>query len=436
MYTPSIPKLRWRNGQVGRAALALAIAASSGATMAAECVARPVTECSGAGCGAEPPVVSAEGLPRLTLSDFQYVGAFTFPGSTYGDSSLQYATPIMEQAGSSLFIAGHNHHDAIAEFVIPELVNSTNVDDLNSTGDPVQDFTRILERPTSGNPDGLDQITGMEIIDGKLVVNAITYYDGDGRNTDSTLVINQAANLSGSSIDGYLHMPGAARSAGWISGVPPEWQSEIGAPYISGFSSATSIISRHSVGPSAHALDPQDLFSASASNPEIETTQLLEFSIDEPLNDDLKNEGGQNDIWTFTTGAWYGFIVPGTRTYATFGYAAGMDSGIGYKITQSDGNRCGGYCPYDADDEYTYYWLFDVEEMLAVKNGERQASSLRPYEYGKFPAPFQPDIGANRIQGGTFDASSGTLYLSLNDANLQGSYSRTPVVVAYRFPGL
>ena len=115
--------------------------------------------------------------------------------------------------------------------------------------------------------------------------------------------------------------------------------------------------------------------------------------------------------------------MPGTRTYATFGSLAGRDSGLGYKITQDNGNLCGGYCPREADDEHTYYWFFDVNDLVRVKTGELAASAVRPYEYGVFPAPFQPAVGANGITGGSYNEASGLLYLTLDQANTdQGTY--------------
>jgi len=68
--------------------------------------------------------------------------------------------------------------------------------------------------------------------------------------------------------------------------------------------------------------------------------------------------------------------------------------GIGYKPTQSDGNVCGGPCPYDADDYYNYYWLWDVNDLLAVKNGTLNPHDVRPYDYGVFNAPFGASTGA------------------------------------------
>ena len=108
----------------------------------------------------------------------------------------------------------------------------------------------------------------------------------------------------------------------------------------------------------------------------------------------------------------------------------GHGSGVGYKITQDDGNLCGGYCSYEADDYSQYFWLYDVNDLVAVKNGEMESWEPKPYAYGPIETPFSK----NEISGGTFDAESGTLYLAIGYADdQQGEYSNPPIVAAYTF---
>ena len=123
----------------------------------------------------------------------------------------------------------------------------------------------------------------------------------------------------------------------------------------------------------------------------------------------------------------YGFIVPGTRTYAVLGSTGGTSSGIGYKIRQDNDNLCGGYCAYGSDDYSNYYWLFDLDELLAAES----LSDPRPYDYGAWQVPFD-DGGSHRIIGGAYDPEEGVLYLSLGNAGQVGTYDRPPLIVAYR----
>ncbi|MCB0332823.1 MAG: hypothetical protein KDD55_04940 [Bdellovibrionales bacterium] len=379
-------------------------------------------------------------LPLLTIGEFEYVGAFRLPADTFGDSDLNYSEgPLAYHAErDSIFIVGHTYQQAIAEFKVPTLTNSSTLSELEMAQPPLQNFSSVLDRATSGNNQSLDRIGGLAVIDGtfgpELVVNAYEYYDAAADNSESTLVIRDIDNLSTSTVDGYFEMSGGAgHTAGWISPVPQVWQSLIGSPYITGMSSGVPIIGRLSVGPSAFGFDPSAIVGTNNQSGSVTNTQLLDFSLGSPLQSDLENSSRENDLWTHLSRAVYGFIVPGSRTYATLGYSGGHTSGVCYKCTQNNDNLCGGYCAPDADDYYLYYWLWDVEDLVAVKNGQMNASDVRPYDYGEFAIPFD----SVELGGGSFDPESGRLYLSVQRADTeQGEYSNPPVIVVYEFsPG-
>jgi len=103
------------------------------------------------------------------------------PSRKYGQSELNYSEgPIaLNPDRQSLFIVGHSHQQAIAEFAIPELVDSTVLTDLNMAGDPIQPFATILNRASGGNPQGNNRIGGMLTVYGpegpEPLVNAYEY---------------------------------------------------------------------------------------------------------------------------------------------------------------------------------------------------------------------------------------------------------------------
>lgn len=405
----------------------------AGASLAA-CIVRD-TGGDGPDDGTPPGGVSPSDLPLIDASRFKYKGGFTLPADQFGESSLNFAEAVIEQSGNSLFVVGHVYDDSIAEFIIPELVDSTSISDLNSTGSPVQNFSSVLNRSQTGNSQSLDQIMGLEIYKGQLIVNADEYYDAPGDNTHTTLVVSDAGDIAGSTVKGYFKLASGVKSGGWITEVPPEWQSELNATHLVGNSAGTSIVSRHSVGPSAHFLNGDAFLAASTDSPNIGTSRLLEYSLENPLHADLYNESRENDVWTMTSKAKFGFIVPGTRTYATFGSSSGHVSGLGYKIVQDNGNLCGGPCSRVAADQSNFYWFFDMNDLLAVRDGLIQPHAVRPYAYGKFDVPFQRGYSDLReIGGGTYDAESNTLYLSVKDANnTLGQYDNPPVIAAFGF---
>ncbi|MCK5669229.1 MAG: hypothetical protein KAI15_09095, partial [Gammaproteobacteria bacterium] len=230
------------------------------------------------------------------------------------------------------------------------------------------------------------------------------------------------------------------------------WQDALGGDFITGWASNFPIASRNSIGPSAFVVNMNDINPSADPDTLIPTTPLMNFSLANPLHSDIYNNNettkrnnknqdtvpvivGDNDLWTVVSWAVYGFIVPNTRTYAVFGSSGGHFSGLGYKILQDGAiNNCPGPCAVSPDDYYNYYWFFDVDDLVAVKNGEKLAHEIRPYDYGVFPAPFQTEANIlyerpqaiRPIRGGDYDAASSTLYLVLG-----GSLQEEQIIVAY-----
>lgn len=374
--------------------------------------------------------VGAGSAQRLSISDLSFVGAFALPTAKDNVSTLDYSSGVIEVNGDSLFIVGHDHDDAVAEFAVPGLVDSTDISKLQMARRPRQGFVKVLDRSPAGNPESLDEIVGLEVVGESLVINATEYYDAPADNQLTTLVIENAADLDGSAVGSFRSMEGLARAAGWISSIPQPWRAPLGGTHITGYSSGGPIIGRHSVGPSAFAID---LETAVKDDGAIATTELLGFSLDKPLNGDLLNETSENKLWTQLSQARFGFVVPGTSTYLTLGSSGGHQSGIGYKISQNNGNVCGGYCSYGADDNYNYYWLWDLDDLVAVKNGSLSPERIKPYESGELNLPFQRGDELIRVGGASFDPVRELLYISLLKANnTLGQYNNPPIIVAYR----
>lgn len=407
-------------------------------------------------------IAQPSNLPLIQIQDLVYQGAFRIPGQTYGASSANYMPgPIAyNPANNSLFVTGFDLDGAIAEFGIPPLSTSNDASQLNPAPN-LQNFRAILNATPDNNPQGIDEISGMEIIGNRLIVNAVEWYDAPANNTHTTLVVENPSNLASSPIKGYYSLQGAAHAAGWITPIPVEWQSVLGSPYLAGSSSKFSIIGRLAVGVSAFGFDPT-VFNNPPSG-QIPTTTFLDYDLADPLYADYSNYQnprynlisvngstgpghtfadaqatvGSNDLWTGISQASFGMIIPGTRTYFSIGSSGGHQSGIGYKPTQNNGNLCGGPCPYDASDVYNYYWLWDVNDLVAVKNGSMNPADVRPYNHGVFNAPLQVDYDTQTpelhpVMGGTYDPVSEILYLSLYDAGSTGTYDRVPAIVAYK----
>ena len=372
------------------------------------------------------------------IENLSYTGAFRLTNGDFGASNINYAVGILgfNPEKHSLFIAGHAHHNAIAEYPIPEPGMQTVVSELPETGSPLQNFVSVLDVIT---PSVVDRVTGMLWHKGSLIVNAEVWYDAAGTNVDTTLVISDANNIAGS-IEGYYQLEGTAHSAGYMGEIPDNFQNKFSSSqYYTGWSSVYSVVSRYSVGPSLWAFDPTDLITGDASaNPQIEATPYMNFGYPETMGDRALEWAQQgtpgpfppaSKLWNPLSKGIYGFFIPGTKTYAVIGSTAGLISGIGYKAVQQDGTVCGGPCAYIPDDYYNYYWLFDVDEIL----NSNELYEPRPYAYGVWDLPFD-NFGVNQIIGATLDSAGKTLYIAIENAGQVGTYDRPPLVLTYSLP--
>jgi hypothetical protein len=297
-------------------------------------------------------------------------------------------------------------------------------------------------RNLARNPQRIDRIGGLGLVDAPqgraLMVNTFEYYDNES-DTHTTLALRNAADLPGSARaaveEFYSFQGGPGHTGGWISPVPAEWRPVTGGPYITGMSSGWPIINRLSVGPSAFVFDPADITGNTDTARPVPTVRLMDFDLTHRLHDDLNNASLQNDLWTHLSFAVYGMIVPGTRTYLTLGHSGGHASGVCYKC-DPDGRgplpEYGGYGANDFNDYASYFWLWDVNDLVRVKEGQLASYAPRPYAYGTFSTPFSTP--RTPLGGGSYDPVSGLLYLTVQRADrAQGSETNPPVVVAYHF---
>jgi hypothetical protein len=88
------------------------------------------------------------------------------------------------------------------------------------------------------------------------------------------------------------------------------------------------------------------------------------------------------------------------------GTNSGLHSGLGYKKAQDNVALCAGACPFENDDVYNYFWLFDVNGMLESQN----PWDVRPISYGKLSHPYDMG-GAKTVLGSTYDKTNTKLYL-------------------------
>jgi len=390
----------------------------------------------------------------LQLGDINYAGAFRLDGNQHGATAfdqLSYQEKViiaMNNTTGNLLVTGSGESNTknFGEFEIPTLSTSTTLTDLN-IGASTQDFVNVIDQLplNTADPDDGNGITlyGMLEKGGKIIFNYARYYDtyNGGTSPETVGVVSDSTDLANSTITGAYEYDVSNRACGWMSEIPAEWQVALGGETITGFSSGASrgILGRLSVGPSAFVIDTDDLLAPIPANGTVvSTTTLLDFpypngmGITNPANITTELwEAGR--IWNNISETNYGFIVPGTSTYMCLGFDGGFTSGIGYKLHN---NNYGDYDAITPTDYRNTYYLFNVNDMVRVKNGELNSYDMLPYASGTFSSPiFGEGSNDRRISGATYDAATGRLYLAVtNGDDSQGfGFFNQPLFLAYTF---
>ena len=382
--------------------------------------------------------------PRISFDQILegYQGSFKVVHDSGGYRSTAWSSGRMgyNPDRGSVFISSADNDsngDMVGEFLIPEtLSSSTNPNQLPNAS-LLQDFVRLQDRVPFDNVDNLNEVGGITYSNGELIVQYADWYDAAGDNRQTTLVVKNANRLSNSQIDGFFEMDGAARTFNYVSPIPAEWQSVLGGDFFAGNGNDLSISSRLSIGPSMFVFDRSDLSGSRGGR--VPTDAKMTFDLGTALGIDLYPWNGswdqynrrginsgfteKNDLWTVQSAAVYGFIVPGTRTFVVVGRSGMHNSGGGYKIVQNNGNLCGGPCPYDPADNYPYYWLFDLNDIVNAS----APWDVTPYEYGSWDDRFPMGLPS----AGSFDPSSGKLLIVVDGATANDDGGH-PVINVYQ----
>lgn len=370
---------------------------------------------------------------KISELNFQYLGAFRFPGSVFGDSRIAYSSGVftLGNHNESIFITGNLKLNGIAEFSIPQLSLDKNID-LWSYATMIQPFSNFLTDRLN-NSQKLNRVSGMDYIEDELFVNAIEYYDAAADNTESTFIIKTPANLKNSKVNGFFNFRHKVHTAGWISKIPKQLQLKLGGSYIVGSASNFPINSRLSIGPSAFSTYLDSFAGIDVNKGLIPSKELMNFSLKHKLHADFYNESRKNNLWTIGSRAAYGFIVPNTKYYLVLGNSSGHNGGLGYKATQSNGNKCGGPCALIHDDVYNYYWLFDIDDFLKIKDGTMQPFEIRPTKRGVLKTAVEQDNNYHKLIGADFDFENNLLYLLMANADkIQNKYEPIHVMNVYQ----
>lgn len=340
--------------------------------------------------------------------DLGYLGAFNVPEGQIGESSFEYGGTglAFNPKNHSLFVVGHDYEQSIAEIAIPQL-RTGSLGELDTAG-VVQPFESVLDRipHQSLDTDNPVKLGGLLVDGDRLVGTAYEYYDGDEDAVDSHFTLS-SLNLNSADIGGLYQVGdmGGGFVGGYMTPVPAQWQDELGAPYLTG-QAGLSIIDRTSAGPAAFGFDPDQLGDTAAP-----ATALVNY----PLTHPLAPETTQNPLYNTSTEI-KGVVFPeGTDSVLFIG---SHGTGKWWYGEADEGNL---HDPYRLEKgphapEYVYQiWAYDVHDLIAVKNGEKQPWEVQPYDVWNFDLPFAD--GAHHIGGVAYDSATGRLYISQQYGN-------------------
>ncbi|HEX5473153.1 MAG TPA: hypothetical protein VFX12_00715 [Vicinamibacterales bacterium] len=337
-------------------------------------------------------------LPLVQKSNLVHLGSFHVPtGQKFGgaDAEYQYGGTALgfDPTRNALFLVGHDWDQLTGEISIPAL---------GGTSTLLQSLTDAAEGRSVGS--STQKVGGNLVYEGKLYFTKYLYYDASGSQVLSHFVRPLNLSTKGQVQGPYAVGPlGAGFYSGYMALVPPEWQSALGGPALTG-NSDLSIISRTSYGPAVFAFDPAKVGVSKTAVP------LVYYPGDHPL----APYGAKANPYFTGADAIRGVVLPdGTRSVLFFGRHGTGDSCYGEPSDCGD-PTCSS-CKGDHSYPYVpYVWAYDANDLAAVKSGKKQPWDVKPYATWALDLP---DTGQNYLGGAAFDPTANRLYVSQMSAD-------------------
>ncbi len=353
-------------------------------------------------------------LPLLSPDSVQYLGAFRLPKHSVNGDSFSYGGggAAFRSATNSLFMS--SRAGRVAEVTISAPVMAANVAQL-----PLASFLQPFADPMEGE---LSQVassgvalSGLMIYGDRLYGTASIYYDAS--NSQKLSHFSHSLQLNQPSFSGWTRVWEEKKTglvAGYMSLVPSEWQSRLGGPAVTG-QCCIPIVTRTSWGPSAFSFDPSQVGAATAA-----ASALVYYTGEYQT---LGSWSGANPTYGGTAGMGGVAIIGGSRTALFVGrngvgpycYGNGTSNQSLHGTTSPDGSHwC--YDPTSADKGQHAYpyrfqiWAYDLNDLAAVKAGQKQPWEVVPY--GVWPLDLPYYESRFRIGGVTYDAERQLLYVT------------------------
>ena len=419
---------------------------------------------------------SASAQKLLQEADLEYLGSFRLPTGDHGTDHFDYSSGFV--AGNvyydaargnqpTLFVSGYlsagyvSSTPSLAQISIPGLAdpNTVGLDGLQ-TATILQGFADPSDgkAPLSGNG-----FCSYVVYQGSLIGACSVAYDASGSQPAAAFV-NGSLDFAKPSVSGPYPVGNVSQTlfGSYMTLVPPEWQSALGAPVVAG-NGPWSIISVNSAGPGLHTLDADALIAKPAAGTTIASKPLAYYPCTSGDTSDQANCHQTLGAWdsNLPTQTWNGTPVPtvdvvdpqnrsglpvgsggpnwtipyndssmrilgalfadGTRSVLFFG-----KKGLGpycYGPGTSDPSLVGKPAPGGVDDwcfdpdsdgkgdhayPYSYFvWAYDVNDYVAVLSGSKKPWEVAPYTGWTFT-----QFGdAGQLGGVAWDPSTRRMYL-------------------------
>lgn len=381
------------------------------------------------------PITDPTNLPRIAaLADLKYAGAFRLPAvELNGDSFSAGGGPIaFNPERGTLYVGARSGR--VAEVTVPEPANSADIAAL-----PFGEIVQPFADPSGDQMKDVGEagLAGLLVFGNRLYGTGLIYYDANNTQTVSHFVrplvlaapgVGKVRRVGEKGKSGYV--------AGYMAAVPPEWQTRLGAPAITG-QCCVPIISRTSWGPAAFAWNPGEL----DRGRDVDATPLLFYDSAHPTLGPFEGSGPAFGGTTLVAGV---ALIPGTRTALFVGsngtgpfcYGNGTGDRSLVDTVGPDGAR---YCfdPSSSDKgqhAYPYHyqmWAYDLNDWAEVRAGRRDPWEVKPYAVWTFELP-TPEP-ATRIVGVTYDPERRRLFISQRYADRDG-YAYRALIHVYHTP--
>jgi hypothetical protein len=281
------------------------------------------------------------------------------------------------------------------------------------------------------------KVGGLLVHGGRLIGTSYVYYDAGGSATRSHFT--SSLNLSRHGDFAGMFTVGT-EGAGWVGGymahIPPEWQTALGGPVLTGLS-GVCIVSRSSYGPTVSVFDPAALGTAPAP-----ARLLVGYTYDHSTLGTWGNSAELNPQYNMNTSVAGAVFPVGTDSVLLIG-----TSGIGvpaYGQGTADATLHGTPVPgtggeviyvYDPAGQgkgthsfpyVAYVWAYRASYLARVAAGELQPWQTVPYATWEIPLPFGP-YGHHTLAGAAYDPATNRIYVSQ-----YGAYGDSPVIHAYQ----